>query len=321
MHMANYSIVIPVFNEEETLEELYNRLGKVLKDLDGAYEIIFVDDGSFDKTKEILLNLCGKDPNIKIISFSRNFGHQAAITAGMEHSIGDAIIVMDADLQDPPEFITSLVSKWKEGWKVVYAIRQKRKEGFFKRISYSTFYWFLNKISYMDVPQDAGDFSIIDREIVDLIKTMPERNRFLRGLRSWVGFKQTGIVYERHERFAGNPKYSFLKLLKLATDGIVSFSYIPLRLATQLGFIVSGFAFVGAVFTLIQRLTIGTVPGFATTVISILFLGGVQLITIGILGEYMGRIYDEVKQRPIYITQELIGFENGDYLPKHNKKR
>ena len=218
---------------------------------------------------------------------------------------------MDGDLQDPPEVLSIFIEKWQEGWDVVYAVRKKRKENFFKRVAYAIFYRILNKISNIDIPLDSGDFSVIDRKIVNLLKAMPERNRFVRGIRTWVGFKQIGVDYERDRRFAGKPKYTFKRLVKLALDGVISFSYFPLQMARSLGFIVSGVSLVGAVLTLCQRLfTDTTVPGYATTVISILFLGGIQLITIGILGEYIGRIYDEVKQRPLYIFQELIGFED-----------
>lgn len=307
-----YSIVIPVYNEEENLLELYHRLKKVLVNLDELYEIIFVNDGSMDRTRDIIYELRNSDPNIKLISFSRNFGHQTSVSAGLDFASGHATIMMDGDLQDPPEIIPRLIEKWQEGYKVVYALRKKRKEGLFKRFAYSTFYRLLKKISYIDIPLDSGDFSLIDRKVVDLLIKMPERNKFIRGLRAWVGFQQIGIEYERDKRYAGEPKYSLNKLLNLALDGLISFSYAPLKLATSFGFVVSGFAFFGAIFTFIQRITIGTIPGFATTVISILFLGGIQLMTIGILGEYIGRIYDEVKQRPLYIVEEIIGFDGDE---------
>ena len=240
-----YSIVIPVYNEEENLLELYHRLKKVLVNLDELYGIIFVNDGSMDRTRDIIYELRNSDPNIKLISFSRNFGHQTSVSAGLDFASGHATIMMDGDLQDPPEIIPRLIEKWQEGYKVVYALRKKRKEGLFKRFAYSTFYRLLKKISYIDIPLDSGDFSLIDRKVVDLLIKMPERNKFIRGLRAWVGFQQIGIEYERDKRYAGEPKYSLNKLLNLALDGLISFSYAPLKLATSFGFVVSGFASMG----------------------------------------------------------------------------
>ena len=310
MSTNSYSIVIPIYNEEENLPELYNRLTDVMTSLQEPYEVIFVDDGSKDNSLNIMREMHQRDKRIKTISLSRNFGHQIAISAGIEYARGKAVIVMDGDLQDPPEVLPPFIQKWKEGWDAVYAIRRKRKENLLKRAAYAIFYRLLKKISSIDIPLDSGDFSIMDRKIVDILKSMPERTRFVRGIRTWVGFKQVGLEYERDKRFAGKPKYNFKKLVKLALDGLISFSYVPLKLAVSFGFVISGVSFLGAIATLFQRLfTDTTVPGYATTVISILFLGGIQLITIGILGEYIGRIYDEVKQRPLYIIQEIIGFD------------
>lgn len=311
MENVTYSVVIPIYNEQANLPELYRRLTTVMTNLNAHYEIILVNDGSTDDSLLLMRELNQKDSRVKIINLSRNFGHQIAISAGMDYTKGQAVIVMDGDLQDPPEVLPIFIEKWQEGWDVVYAVRKKRKENLFKRVAYAMFYRILHKISNIDIPLDSGDFSVIDRKIVNLLKSMPERNRFVRGIRTWVGFKQIGVDYERDRRFAGKPKYTFKRLVKLALDGVISFSYFPLQMARSLGFIVSGVSLVGAVLTLCQRLfTDTTVPGYATTVISILFLGGIQLITIGILGEYIGRIYDEVKQRPLYIFQELIGFED-----------
>lgn len=310
MKEVSYSIVIPIYNEEENLSELYSRLTAVMFSLQEPYEVILVDDGSRDNSLNIMREMHQRDERINIISLSRNFGHQIAISAGIEHASGKAVIVMDGDLQDPPEVLPQFIQKWKEGWDVVYAVRRKRKENLFKRTAYAIFYRLLKKISSIDIPLDSGDFSIMDRKIVDILKSIPERTRFVRGIRTWIGFKQMGLEYERDKRFAGEAKYNFKKLVKLALDGLISFSYVPLKLAVSFGFVISGVSFLGAIATLFQRLfTDTTVPGYATTVISILFLGGIQLITIGILGEYIGRIYDEVKQRPLYIIQEIIGFD------------
>jgi dolichol-phosphate mannosyltransferase len=259
-----------------------------------------------------------QDPKWKIIKFSRNFGHQTAVSAGLHYSKGLCVIVIDADLQDPPEEIIHLIEKWKEGYEVVYAVRKKRKENILKRFSYKTFYRILSIISDIKIPLDTGDFCLMDRKVVDLINSMPEKNRFIRGLRAWTGFRQYGIKYERMQRAAGDSKYSLKKLVKLAIDGIFSFSSTPLRMASYLGFIVSIFAFCLMIFTFFQRVftdyfaKIGHAPvrGFATTVILISFIGGVQLICLGTLGEYIGRIYEEVKGRPIWIIGESFGLDN-----------
>lgn len=299
------SVVLPVFNEEQVLPILWERLSSALEKIVESHEVIFVDDGSRDGSLQILRELHQKDPRAKYISFSRNFGHQTAISAGMAQTHGRVIAIMDADLQDPPEVLPSFLAKWREGYQVVYAIRRKRKESVIKRTFYSAFYRLLARVSEIDIPLDAGDFCVMDREIVDLLNALPERNRFVRGIRSWVGFKQIGVEYERQARFAGEPKYTFRKLLKLAFDGIISFSHLPLRMASVAGFIISCISFLYAAATLFQKLfTSSTVPGYATTIILICFLGGVQLISVGILGEYLGRIYDEVKSRPLYILKE-----------------
>lgn len=308
--MKKISIVIPVYNEEKVLEELYRRLVKVMDSLNYEFEVIMVDDGSKDNSLRILEDFCQRDKRFKLISFSRNFGHQTAVSAGIDFTSGDAVIVMDADLQDPPEVLPNFIAKWEEGYDVVYAIRTKRKEGFLKRMAYAAFYRILRYISDIEIPLDSGDFSIMDKKIVDLLKKMPERNRFVRGIRSWLGFRQIGLAYERDPRFAGETKYTFKKLLKLAFDGIVSFSKVPLQFASLMGFIVSAFAIIYGIGTFFQKiLTDTTVPGYTTTIIMITFIGGIQLITIGIIGEYIARIYDEVKQRPHYIIKELKGFD------------
>jgi len=313
--MKKISIIVPCYNEEEVLPELFRRLGAVGATWGLDYEIICVDDGSRDRTWELLTGQHERDPRWRSISFARNFGHQTAVSAGLYYAGGDAAVVIDADLEDPPEEIARLVEKWREGYDVVYAVRQKRKEGPLKRVCYWAFYRIMARLVAFDIPLDSGDFCLISRRVVATINAMPERNRFVRGLRAWSGFRQTGVAYERAARFAGAPKYSFKKLLNLATDGLFSFSTVPLRMATYLGLSVSGFAFLGVVFTLAQKVfseefqKIGLAPsaGFPTIVVSVLFLGGIQLICLGILGEYIGRIYEEVKGRPLWILRDSDG--------------
>ncbi len=306
-----YSVVIPVYNESETLPILLEKLENVLSGLSESYEVILVNDGSKDDSLEILMKWQNDHPPFKIINLSRNFGHQIAITAGLDLTEGQAVMVMDGDLQDPPEVLPLLIEKWKAGYDVVYAIRKQRKEGFFKRMAYRTFYRVLNNISEVKIPIDAGDFGLMDRKIVDLLKKLPERNRFVRGIRSWVGYRQTGIEYERSERFAGDVKYTYKRLINLALDGLISFSNVPLRLMVYVGLSVSGFAFIGILVTLYKRFFEAEIPrGYTTILISILFIGGIQLIGMGLLGEYIGRVYDEVKQRPVYIIKGLFGFND-----------
>ena len=309
------SVVIPVYNEEQVFPELLERLEKALEQTGRAYEVVFIDDGSSDRSLQMMREAAGRDSRIKVLSFSRNFGHQTAVTAGINHSDGDAVIVMDADLQDPPELVSDLLAKWEEGWEVVYAVRRHRKEGPLKRAAYWLSYRVLGRMSSIKIPLDSGDFGLMDRKVVDLLKAMPERNRFVRGLRCWTGFRQAPLEYERAARSAGETKYTFVKLLRLATDGLLSFSYSPLRLATSLGLVVSILALVYVVKVLIWHfcgwVDVQTPRGWTTTIIAILFLGGVQLVTIGILGEYIGRIYEEVKQRPLYVFKEKINLQEG----------
>ena len=313
--MKKISIVVPCFNEEDVLPALFERLGSVAATWGMDHEVICVDDGSHDRTWEMLKTQNQKDPRWRSLSFARNFGHQTAVSAGLYYASGDAVVVMDADLEDPPEEISRFLEKWREGYDVVYGVRQNRKENWFKRICYWAFYRIMARLVAFEIPLDTGDFCLISRRVLKTINAMPERNRFVRGLRAWSGFRQTGVAYERAARFAGSPKYSFGKLLKLATDGLFSFSTVPLRVATYLGLSVSAVAFFGAVITLIQKLfaaqlaKVGLAPtaGFPTIVISILFLGGVQLICLGILGEYIGRIYEEVKGRPVWILRDSAG--------------
>jgi len=281
-------------------------------------EFICVDDGSHDRTWELLKLQSGKDPRWRCLSFARNFGHQIAVSAGLYHATGDAVVIIDADLQDPPEQIFRLIEKWREGFQVVYAVRTKRDDERLKQFLAWVFYRLLSRAVPFNVPADAGDFCLLDRRVVEVLNALPERNRYLRGLRAWSGFRQTGLEFERHARAAGAPQYTFRKSLRLAMDGVFSFSTVPLRLATYLGLMVSLIAFLGALFTLCQKIfaeqfaKFGLTPGphgIPTLVVSTLFLGGVQLICLGILGEYLGRIYDEVKGRPHWIIQDCAGLE------------
>ena len=308
------SVIIPCYNEQEVLPELFQRMTKAAESWELAWEIICVDDGSHDNTWDLLSDQHAKDPRWSVISFSRNFGHQTAVSAGIFHASGDAVIVIDADLQDPPEVIHRFIKKWQEGYDIVYAVRQHRKEGILKKISYWIFYRILSKMIDFELPLDSGDFCIMDRKIVDILNSMPERNRFVRGLRAWSGFEQTGLAYERHARAAGEAKYNFKKLRRLAVDGIISFSTVPLALATHVGLWISTLSFIGIILLVLQYIfndffeSIGLPikPGFSISV-SILFLGGVQLIFLGFLGQYLGRIYDEVKKRPPWIIKDSLG--------------
>ncbi|MBI5569273.1 MAG: glycosyltransferase family 2 protein [Desulfomonile tiedjei] len=309
------SIVVPVYNEQESLPELFRRLGASAETWGEPFEVLLVDDGSADASWEGIRALNAQDPRWKAVRLGRNFGHQAAISAGIHFAGGDCVVVMDGDLQDSPEDIGHFIEKWREGYHVVYAVRTRRKESSAKKAAYKVFYRMLAALSYVHMPLDAGDFGLMDRKVVDILKSMPERNRFVRGLRSWVGFKQIGIPHERQARAAGEVKYTYWKLLKLAVDGIFSFSAIPLRLATFLGIGTSILSIIAAVFYLLTRLFpaffqgIGfpMVPGFASLIIAVFFLGGVQLTCLGIVGEYIARIYDEVKARPLWTTMEVLG--------------
>ncbi len=303
------SVVIPVFNEEDNLELLHRRLSKVLENLCQQYEIIFVDDGSRDNSVEIMRRLREANPRVKIISFSRNFGHQIAITAGIDYTSGSAVIVMDADLQDPPEVIPQLVEKWKEGYDTVYAIRESRRDPLLKRAIAFVFYRLFRRMSDVDIPVDAGDFRLMSRRVVDILKAMPERNRYLRGLASWVGFNQATVRYARDERYRGERKYTLWQSARLAVDGITSFSHFPLRLVTHLGLIVSLVGFIYTAKIIIDTLLFGrVVPGWTTLMAAVIFLGGVQLIVVGVIGGYIGRIYVEAQQRPLYLIKQKIGF-------------
>ncbi len=300
------SIIAPIFNEQQTLPELYRRVCGVMSSTEETWELLLVDDGSTDGSTEYIKQLARQDHHIKPVIFARNFGHQLAVTAGLDYARGQAVVIIDADLQDPPEVITKMVKKWREGYEVVYAIRAKREgESWFKLLTASVFYRIIYRITDVKIPLDTGDFRLLDRKVVDVINTMREQHRFLRGMSVWVGFRQTGIEYERSARYAGETKYPFKKMFKFASDAITSFSYFPLQLATYIGFISASLAILAIPVVIYLRQS-GSQAFFgqATTLIAVLFLGGVQLISLGILGEYIGRLFDEAKGRPLYIVRE-----------------
>jgi dolichol-phosphate mannosyltransferase len=306
------AVVIPIYNEQATLIELYRRLTHVLSEnlAELAYEIVFVNDGSTDGSIQILTKLHADDPGVKVVNLSRNFGHQAALTAGLDYAKGDVVVCMDGDVQDPPEIIPTLVERWKDGNDVVYAVRKSREEAFIKRGCYAAFYRLLRRLSMVSIPLDAGDFALMDRRVVDCLKALPERSRFIRGLRTWVGFRQAGVEYEREKRFAGVPKYTWSKLVHLAVSGLLSFSALPLRIATAVGLMISFCSLLGIIVALCLKLfTDLAIPGWTATIIPILVLGGIQLLSIGILGEYIAQIFDEVKQRPLYIIDGILDTE------------
>ena len=301
------SVVIPVYNEAENIVPLYERLSSTLGQLGGS-EIIFVDDGSGDSSAEIVLDLRKRDSSVKLIRLSRNFGHQAALSAGLDHARGQAVVFMDADLQDPPELITELVREWRAGHEVVYAVRRKRKEALVKRLGYFVFYRLLQPLAETQIPLDAGDYCLIDGKVAEAMRALPERNRFLRGLRSWVGFKQIGVPYDRPARLSGEAKYTMRRLVKLALDGLLAFSSTPLRLASYLGFVTAA---AGVVYTLVAvfaKLLTGNVPAGWTSIVALLLtVGGIQLIMTGVVGEYLARVYTETKGRPLYVIREAHG--------------
>jgi polyisoprenyl-phosphate glycosyltransferase len=315
--MPTYSLVIPAYNEEGVMPELATRLGEVMDALDGDAEAILVDDGSRDRTYELMLEAADKDPRLRAVRLSRNFGHQIALTAGVDLAAGDAVIVMDADLQDPPEVVLELAKRWREGYDVVYAVREEREgETRFKRSTAAWFYRGFNRISKVQVPVDVGDFRLVDRRALDVFNQMRESNRFVRGMFSWIGLRQTGVTYTRQERFAGETKYPLRKMLRFATTGVISFSSAPLRAALNLGFFVSAVAFGLAVWSIIVKITdLYDVPGWTSIVVVTTMLGGVQLIILGVIGEYIGDIHDEVKRRPLYVIGELENFPDLRPLP------
>lgn len=308
MNPPTYSFVIPIYNEEDNIAELYRRLQQLIAGLDGPAEIILVDDGSCDRTLVLTRQLHTDDPQVRYLSLARNFGHQIALTAGLQMAEGQAIIVMDADLQDPPEVVPELIAKWQQGYQVVYAQRiARQRESLWKRITAYVFYRFLQQLSDIHIPTDTGDFCLMDRQVVDLLNKMPERNRYIRGLRAWVGFQQTAITLHRPPRFAGEVKYTFRKSLTLALGSIMAFSKVPLRLATYLGLFSSALAVIMMFLTLYWRFfnPSSQLIGYTMITMAIFFLGAVQLICLGILGEYVGQIYEEIKGRPLYTIKEV----------------
>ncbi|MGF1675014.1 MAG: glycosyltransferase family 2 protein [Rivularia sp. (in: cyanobacteria)] len=313
------SIVIPIYNEEENIPELYRRLQTVIQQLDGEAELIFVDDGSRDNSLNLMRQIHARDYHFNYISLARNFGHQIAVTAGLNFVRGKVVVVMDADLQDPPELILPMIEKWQQGYQVVYAQRlSRKKESVLKRFTAYAFYRILRRLADVNIPPDTGDFCLMDREVVDILNAMPERNRYIRGLRAWVGFRQTAITFERDPRFAGKVKYSLAKSWALAINGIISFSRVPLKLATYLGMLSAGVALLMIFLVLYWRLFDSASPliGYTLITIALFFLGSVQLFCIGILGEYIGRIYEEVKGRPIYTVKEIRGIRSEELRVK-----
>lgn len=300
------SIIAPIFNETASIDELYRRVSEVMDSQGETWELILVDDGSQDNSADLMRNLAVQDPRVRPVIFARNFGHQIAVTAGLDYSRGLAVVIIDADLQDPPEVIPQMIAKWREGYEVVYAIRSEREgETWFKLITAKLFYRVIYRITDVDIPRDTGDFRLLDRKVVNVINQMRERHRFLRGMSVWVGFRQTGVHYKRSARFAGETKYPLKKMIKFASDAITGFSYFPLQVATYLGFLSASLSILAIPVVILMRIA-GSQAFFgqATTLIAVLFLGGVQLISLGILGEYIGRLYDEAKGRPLYIVRE-----------------
>lgn len=313
------SIIVPLYNEDQGIDYLFERLLNVLNNLEMSFEIICVDDGSKDDTLEKLITYSNQNTNIKIISLSRNFGKEIALTAGLDLACGAAIIPIDADLQDPPERIVEMIEKWKEGYEVVYAVRKSRQgENFLKRFTAYTFYKIIGFLSGVPIPPNTGDFRLLDRKVVEALKKMPERSRFMKGLFAWVGFKQTAIFFHREPRLKGKTSWNYWKLWNFAIDGITSFSLLPLKVWSYLGFCVSFISLIYASFLIIRTLIFGIdVPGYASVMVSVLFLGGIQLLSLGIFGEYLGRIYEEVKQRPLYLVRELHGFNYDSKIGKY----
>ena len=315
---SSLSVVVPCYNEEAVIAETHRRLVAALEGLGGGagFEIVYVDDGSRDETARVLRGLQHGDPRVRVVLLSRNFGHQVATTAGLEHASGAAVVVIDADLQDPPEVIREMWERWREGAHVAYGVRTNRAgETRFKLWTAKLFYRLMNRLSGVEIPLDAGDFRLMDRRVVDALLAMPERDRFLRGMVSWVGFRQVPVPYRRAARYAGASKYPLLKMLRFATDGVLSFSFTPLRLATWIGFAALGVAFLGIVYAVALRLFFDPshwVPGWASIFVAVLFMGGAQLVSLGIIGEYIGRIYGESKQRPLYFVRERLGFAAGE---------
>lgn len=311
MSLIKYSLIIPIYNEQETLGELSRRLVELMGRLDGLAEVILVDDGSYDMSYSQMEEMARKDNRFKLVRLARNFGHQIAITAGMDFASGEAVVILDADLQDPPEVIDKLIAKWREGFEVVYAVRERRAgESVFKRATASLFYRILRRLTDIDIPADVGDFRLVDRKALLAMRQMREQHRFVRGLFSWVGFKQAGVLYKREARFAGETKYSLRRMIKLAGDAILSFSHLPLRLMLVLGMMLFALSFVGAsFFVLTSQLTTDRL-----VLVCVFGMGGLQLFMMGVMGVYLGRVYEEVKKRPIYITRAIVGIDRQNVL-------
>ncbi len=305
-HNIQYSIIAPIYNEIGNIPELYRRVKETMEKAGETWELLMVDDGSIDGSTDEIRKIASLDEHVKPVIFARNFGHQIAVTAGLDYSTGQAVVIIDSDLQDPPEVILDMIAKWKEGFEVVFAQRTEREgETWFKLFTASVFYRLIYRITDVDIPMDTGDFRLLDRKVVDVMVQMRERHRFLRGMSSWVGFKQTGVTYKRASRYTGVTKYPFKKMLKFASDAITSFSYFPLQVAMYLGFFSAGLSIIAIPVVIVLRMIgLHAFIGQATTLIAVLFLGGVQLISLGILGEYIGRLYDEAKGRPLYIVRE-----------------
>lgn len=301
-----YSFVIPIYNEEAVLPELHRRLCELFDRLDGSVEAVLVDDGSRDGSYEAMRDLAARDPRFRYVQLSRNFGHQVAITAGMDYSIGQAVIIMDADLQDPPEVVLEMIQRWREGYEIVYGVREEREgETWLKKATASAFYRLLRRATDLEIPVDVGDFRLVDRKAIDAFRGLREKGRYVRGLFSWIGFRQTGVRYKRAARFAGETKYPMKKMLKLAADGIVSFSQSPLRIATNLGLVFTSLSLLGAVAAGVTWAAgRGPVPLWAPVLLGMGFFSGVQLVAVGVLGEYLGRVFDEVKGRPLYLVRD-----------------
>jgi dolichol-phosphate mannosyltransferase len=305
-----YSVVAPIFNEEETIPHFYARTIAVMESTGEPFELVLVNDGSVDGSYRVLRDLHERDPRVRVIDFSRNFGHQIAISAGLDHARGQAVIIIDSDLQDPPEVIPKLIARWKAGAEVVYAQRAQRAgETRFKLFTAALFYRLIRRLTAVNIPPDTGDFRLLGRTVVDSLAQMREHHRFMRGLSAWVGFRQEAVQYDRQERFAGSTKYPFRKMLRFSIDAITSFSHVPLQLATSFGFILAGLSLVGIVAAIVLRLVTHAIIGQASTLILVLFLGGIQLIFLGVIGEYLARIYDEVRARPLYVIREELSDE------------
>ncbi|MGB3511953.1 MAG: glycosyltransferase family 2 protein [Microcoleaceae cyanobacterium] len=306
------SIVVPCYNEEPNIDYLFERLISVLEPLEMTYEIVCVNDGSKDNTLKLLIEYHQRNPAIKVVNFSRNFGKEIALTAGIDYTTGDAVIPIDADLQDPPELIGELIAKWQEGYDVVYATRRSRQgESWLKKFTAYNFYGTIQRLTPVKIPPNTGDFRLMDKKVVEALKKLPENNRFMKGLFSWVGYRQTSILYDRHPRFQGQTKWNYWQLWNLAIEGITAFSSLPLKIWSYIGISISLISFIYASFLVIRTLILGIdVPGYASLMVAVLFLGGMQLVSLGILGEYLGRVHDEVKRRPLYLVRESYGFEN-----------